>query len=317
MNLNGLFIGIDYVGTSSRLAGCRADARSWRGRESGIDLPNELAATPGELCQSALVLLEEKATKRQMVSCIQALAAKCRKGSDDYFLITYSGHGTYRRGNDPHEVDGNDEAICCYDFLQGGLLWDNEISVLLSGAQGLFITDCCHSKTLLRSAYEIRPRFLPFDEIIDGLSACEVNKICEVADTYRPLGRSLRDASGAIPGIIHLAGCKDNEFSYDANFGGKPNGAMTYFALEAYRSLGRGATFAHWIREIQSRLPDKLGRYPQNPQLTCTVEDEARVLFGRELPVANPPPPPATQPTVKEVAQGVTSAGRPFRLELG
>jgi len=297
---HGLKIGIDYRGTANRLAGCIADSESWRGLFDPI-------------CNGGLLKLQEQsATKRNMVEAIKAITAVCPQGSDHEFIITFSGHGTYRHGA-TGEADGRDEAICCFDFQQGGLLWDNEIALLLQGSQGLFITDCCHSATLTRtfvadSPDAIRPRFIPFDQITEGLMQCEICKLTEGADNNRAQARSIRDASGAIPGIVHLAGCLDNEFSYDANFGGKPNGAMTYFAIESYRQLPQGANYQQWIDLIQRKLPKP--QYPQNPQMTATADDLRRALPGKELA------PVVASPSV-ETFEAVTSTGRKIRGTIG
>lgn len=297
MIVHGLHIGIDYRNTASRLGGCIADAESWR----SLFLP---------VCNGgSLPIHEQNATKRNVVEAIRGMVSVCPSGSDRLGVITFSGHGTFRRGNDQDEADGNDEALCCFDFQQGGLLWDNEIATLLAGAQLLFITDCCHSHTLTRTfivdAPIPVPRFIPFDQICEGLAQCEINKIVAPAHENRAKARSIRAANdGSIPGIWHLAGCLDNEYSYDANFGGKPNGAMTYYAIDAYRQLPKGANYQQWIDLLQKKLPDAMGRYPQHPQLTATAEDLRRVILGKEIEQPEPPPPAVGPGSVDLVVNG-------------
>jgi hypothetical protein len=62
-----------------------------------------------------------------------------------------------------------------------------------------------------------------------------------------------------------LAGCQDDEYSYDAYFLGKPNGAFTYVAISALSKLPPDATYAHWYKEIRKALPSR--QYPQTPNL--------------------------------------------------
>jgi hypothetical protein len=60
-----------------------------------------------------------------------------------------------------------------------------------------------------------------------------------------------------------LSGCKDVEFSYDADFNGRANGAMTRAALEALAL--NPPTPQEWFKAIRKRLPSQ--HYPQTPQL--------------------------------------------------
>lgn len=270
---HGLFLASDYVGTQSRLTGCIADSNNWHD-------------TFAPVLASKIKLQGRNAIKRNVVEAMRGIAAQCKRGSNDYYLITFSGHGTFKTGSQT-ESDGRDEAICCDDFLHGGLLWDNEIAEILAGSQGTFVTDCCHSGTMIRTVVdlplEISPRFVPFEQICEGLMQCEVNKICEPANRARAIASSVRDASGAIPGVIHLAGCLDNEYSYDTPQGG----AMTLAALSIYRTLQTGATHRYWIESIQRKLPT--AQFPQHPVMTATDDDLERVVPGRGEIVAPPP----------------------------
>jgi hypothetical protein len=60
-----------------------------------------------------------------------------------------------------------------------------------------------------------------------------------------------------------FAGCKDVQFSYDASFGGKPNGAFTFFALQALTKKPK--TPRDWMKMITTHLPSSI--HPQSPQL--------------------------------------------------
>jgi hypothetical protein len=63
-----------------------------------------------------------------------------------------------------------------------------------------------------------------------------------------------------------MSGCTDIEFSYDAHFGGRPNGAFTYFALKALSELPECATYRDWRARITESLPSQ--DYPQTPVLS-------------------------------------------------
>jgi hypothetical protein len=74
-----------------------------------------------------------------------------------------------------------------------------------------------------------------------------------------------------------LAGCRDNEYSYDAVFAKRPNGAFTFVALRALRLLNAGATYADWYKMIRRGLPSE--DYPQRPQLGATRTQRKWVIF--------------------------------------
>jgi hypothetical protein len=60
-----------------------------------------------------------------------------------------------------------------------------------------------------------------------------------------------------------MSGCQDTEYSYDAWFQGRPNGAFTYVALRALKSLPAKATYRDWYKAIRKVLPSR--QYPQTP----------------------------------------------------
>jgi hypothetical protein len=62
-----------------------------------------------------------------------------------------------------------------------------------------------------------------------------------------------------------LAGCQDIEYSYDAYFKGRPNGAFTFVALRALAALRKDATYREWYKAIRRSLPSR--QYPQTPNL--------------------------------------------------
>jgi hypothetical protein len=57
----------------------------------------------------------------------------------------------------------------------------------------------------------------------------------------------------------------DVEVRRDAHFDNRPNGALTYVALNALRDLPAGATYKDWMVAVSQRLPSQ--DYPQTPGL--------------------------------------------------
>lgn len=78
----------------------------------------------------------------------------------------------------------------------------------------------------------------------------------------------------AYPALL-LGGCKDVEVSYDASFTGRPNGAMTFVALEALKK--KPATPKDWYQLIRKQLPSV--NYPQTPQLYGSRTAKAGAIF--------------------------------------
>ena len=62
-----------------------------------------------------------------------------------------------------------------------------------------------------------------------------------------------------------LAGCQDTEYSYDASFEGRSNGAFSFVALKCLASLPAKATYRDWYTAIRKVLPSQ--QYPQTPNL--------------------------------------------------
>ena len=243
-----LCIGInDYPGTGSDLSGCVNDARDWAAELSrrGFDVA---------------MLLDADATGDAMRTAMRRRLDAA--GSGDVVVITYSGHGTWVPDTDGDEADGRDEALCPYDIGTSGPLLDDELFDILSdrerGIRVVLISDSCHSGTVARFAPPTRPdagrvRFLPPAVFLTA----------GVAERARLLPRVSRGRPRQA--ALLLAGCQDFEYSYDARFDGRPNGAFTYQALAALRELPATACYRDWTAAIARSLPSQ--DYPQTPSL--------------------------------------------------
>jgi hypothetical protein len=243
MTKYALCIGNNYPGTDSELAGCVNDADDWTNllRNEGYQVTR---------------LVE--VTKNHAVEELTRLMSGARRG--DRVVLTYSGHGSWVPDRSGDEADGRDECLVMTDFENGGLLLDDELHDLFAssveGVGGLILSDSCHSGTVLRHFGEVRstgtPRYLSPAHFLD-LSQQEVDRREEEVALTPP-----RNPSSLI------SGCEDVEYSYDAWFDHRANGAFTRAAIDTYRS---GATLASWYRSIRTVLPS--GNYPQTPRLTA------------------------------------------------
>jgi hypothetical protein len=261
-----LHIGInDYPGTGNDLSGCVNDANDWR---EALE-PRGFEATS---------YLDKEATKSNMFEAISKIVADT--GRDDIAVITYSGHGTWVPDEDDDEVDGRDEALCPYDINEGQVLVDDELYDVFGGrkwgARIIFISDSCHSGTVAKvSNFTLgaegdqkmaqKIRFLAPEIYIRGNETL-LKKALRVE---KAKGRGkIRAAS------VLLSGCKDDEYSYDAWFNGRPNGAFTYVALKTLENLPDNAAYRNWYWKIREILPHV--NYPQTPQLSGSYRQRAK-----------------------------------------
>jgi metacaspase-1 len=262
MAKNALCIGInDYPGTQNDLSGCVNDAADWRAA----------LEARGFTVRS---LIDSQATRAHMVGAMRELITSAKAG--DSAVITYSGHGTFVPDLDGDEPDGRDEALCPYDIDQGNVLIDDDIHQLFAeraaGVKIVLISDSCHSGSVIRwappdpTSTAPRPRFLPpaawlsKDKLPKDSSGAVPTRYGSSARLSTWLG-SLSLAGGD----LLMAGSRDQEYSYDAQFGGRANGAFTYCALKTLVKLPAGATYAEWYKEIRKYLPG--ASYPQTPQI--------------------------------------------------
>ncbi len=261
MTKRALCIGInDYPGTDFDLSGCVNDAHDWA----------QALTRRGFSVQK---MVNHKAAGTQLHHAIQALITGAEKG--DSLAIQYSGHGSFIPDLDGDEADGNDECLCPYDIGTNGPISDDELHALFSqapkGVKLLMISDACHSGTLTRFAPLTTP--IPTQEkapsplkvrLLHPAIYLPKNKTAEQIPA-RPSRRPPTKRSKA----LLLSGCHDDEYSYDASFLGRPNGAFNFVALRTLEKLPPDATYANWFEEIRKVPPSP--QYPQTPNLHGTA----------------------------------------------
>lgn len=242
MSKLALCIGINAYGGDNTLAGCVNDANDW----AAVLIARGYAVTR---------LLDKAATLDGIVDAIAALTTKSRYR--DRLVITYSGHGTYGPDLSGDEADHRDEAICPVDCFSQGMLYDDELKNLMArrawGSRLFFFSDSCHSGSVSRllgtdhlAGLGAKARFLPPYDL--------PARTREIQPTAR--------AFAGTPALL-MSGCSDTQYSYDASFHGRPNGAATYYALNTLAS--NPSTYAAWQKLVRAKLPSD--SYPQSPQL--------------------------------------------------
>ncbi len=270
MSKYALCIGInDYPGTNSDLSGCVNDARDWAAELKRRGYTTDL-------------MLDSQATGDGMRNAIRRVIHKANAGES--VVIQFSGHGSFVPDQDGDESDGTDECLCPYDLQTNGFITDDELYELYMDSRRdvriVMISDSCHSGSVARYAPIVTPpttrganspqrtvRFLPPETFLPA------------ADVVR-LGvrRALRRSSPpGRYGALLLAGCQDTEYSYDAWFQGRANGAFTFVALRALKRLHPGATYADWHSEILKVLPSR--QYAQTPNLFGSAAMKTWAVF--------------------------------------
>lgn len=255
-------VGINnYPGTQNDLSGCVNDAREW-----ATELTTRGFSTTS--------LIDSQASKGGIMFHVKDALRQAQPG--DVVVFTYSGHGSWTPDLDGDEPDGRDEALCPYDF-ENGLLTDDELYEVFTDRNPkvrlVFISDSCHSGTVARFA-AIEPdanapkvKYMPPETAGWGEYT---------ADYLMSHNAPLRATSRAKSSALLLAGCQDTEYSYDAWFAGRANGAFTRAALQAIRAAPK--TYLEWQQGIRRLLPST--SYPQRPALVGTSTQKSWPLFG-------------------------------------
>jgi hypothetical protein len=198
-----------------------------------------------------------------------ATVDNCERVLTDYAMFSKEMDGLMKsfwsnssHGTDWMDVDGDeseyDEAI----YLDRVWIDDNICKVLqkFHPATDLGVLfDSCFSKTATRSEViestvsDAKPRYISIMPI--PITAVRRRRIARL-----PLSEMF---------WYHYAGCGDREYSYDAWFNGRPNGAMTYYFL---KSLADGREHKQVQDLIRQKLPSTM--YPQTPDLEGSHEDK-------------------------------------------
>jgi hypothetical protein len=139
------------------------------------------------------------------------------------------------------------------------------------------ISDSCFSGTVTRLAPEAgKPRFMPPSDLLIG----------------RVVRQKFLLPEGDMPEIL-ITGCSDSEYSYDAEFNGRPNGAMSALAIRVIKQNPQ-ATYKEFFDVLRNMLPSD--EYPQSPQLEGSDANKNRRLFEPLAVTPGPAPDPTPQP---------------------
>ena len=265
MAKRALCVGINkYPQPSLDLKGCVNDAKGWTAL-----LTEHYDFAPADV----RLLTNAKATKAGVLAGLDRLLTGARRG--DVLVFTNSSHGTYRADRDGDEAI-YDEALCPYDCLDDVIVDDElreRFANLPAGVRLTVILDSCHSGSGTRAPEEDtpdrrRPRYC--DPRLIGLRA-----IADVRQRARP--RSALAHPESEMSEILLSGCRADQYSYDARFGRRFHGAMSYYA----QALIAGSGYRTTYQQLRSALVPTLREhnYDQEPQLEGKTSFKRRPMF--------------------------------------
>lgn len=233
-------------------------------------------------------LLDEKVTVNNAKDILKDLADSTRVGHNRVF-ISNSSHGTQY-----YDYSGDEIINGVRDVYDEALYWDrvwidDDICVTLQQFNpdtvdlGLLL-DSCHSDTATRDGiiglnrlglvtvdHYLKPRFI---------------RTCDIPPQARRRRKQIVRMTEEDMFWWVYAGCGAEEYSFDAVFNGRPNGAMTYFWKKAVKLERIHEVVYHYIRQ---NLPST--RHPQTPTLEGRFE--GRCLIDIQTPGEIIPPRPS------------------------
>lgn len=191
---------------------------------------------------------------------IRAALATFIKGvvPGDRLLLHFSGHGA--------QIDGVD--CCCpqdFDWSPEHAIDANEFASTFAaipvGVEFIWVSDSCHSGDLAREMPSLgdivrnryrKPRLYPNDNT-------------SLKRTATPqLSRAIAHLNGGF-----ISGCRSDQTSADAEFGGRPNGALTYYLLQTLEAVNE-ATESLTTVVANTAAALQFASYEQQPQVHGT-----------------------------------------------
>lgn len=258
-------VGINrYPRPEMALRGCVNDARAWAAL---LNDHYDIATS------DVRVITDARATKAGVLQALGSLLAGARRG--DVLVFTNSSHGTYVADRDGDERL-YDEAIVPYDG-DDGLIVDDELRTLFAdvpaGVRLTVISDSCHSGSLTREPFLDTPdhrRKRYVDPVALGRRA-----ISDVRRRAAPR-RAATYPESAMTELL-LTGCRADQYSYDARFGRRHQGAMTHHALDVITAAGHRLTYDQLHRRLVPALRE--AGFEQEPQLEGRAAFKRRQVF--------------------------------------
>ncbi|KAF3435030.1 hypothetical protein FNV43_RR22117 [Rhamnella rubrinervis] len=194
-------------------------------------------------------------TKINIQNCLKWLVDGCKSG--DSLVFYFSGHGLRQPDFKDDEQDGFDETICPVDFMEKGMILDNDINnyivkPLKQGVTLHAIIDACHSGTVL------------------DLNHIYKHQSGMWKDNKPPSGVA-KGTSGGL--AICLSACEDNEVAADTS---AMNGAMTYILMQTVKHHGPNMTYENLLKKMTEAI------HKANKD-RCLTSNVMKKIFRRKI----------------------------------
>ena len=220
--------------------------------------------------EDIVVLINEKATKKGIVTALEVLRSKTEAG--DIIVIHYSGHGQQIFDDNEDEADAKDESLVPYDafarynnnYKGDNHLRDDELGNIIAAfrnrlgknGQLLFLLDSCHSGSATRGGKSRggMGTFAP-----DGWTENSMAK----GEKGSAMLETVRLQSDAAPFVI-ISGASADELNYEyENYG-----SLSYSFSKAMNELGSDFTYRQLFSAIASNMN------VISPKQTPTIEGD-------------------------------------------
>ena len=269
-----LFVGINKFANYSQftLNGCVNDANDMASLYEDL-----LGFHPSEIN----ILTDAQATKANIMTNLKSMVADAKAGQLSYLVFSLSSHGTQMNDTSGDEPDGMDEAFVPYDIAEKNGAWDPAHIICDDEFHDLFVQlpetvllevflDTCHSGTGLRGAefsiHAPRPRYVAPPEHEFGQRTAKMRGFTLSRSAASRDVAPAAAAQQAVDGQHHIlwAGCKSNQTSADAYFGGRYNGAFTYYFIKVMRESQNKLS----RKDVLAKVRDLMKKgFAQTPQL--------------------------------------------------
>lgn len=206
-NKKALIFGLNYNGTNNQLNGCINDANNICNFVKNAGFKNE----------NINIITDETDIKPTGINMINSITNFIKSANEgDFLFLYYSGHGSQTYDYNGDEKDGLDELIISIDSY--GITDDYLKKIIQTNLKKnvtLFcLFDCCNSGTILDLKYQYL-----------SSSNYELNNV--INDT---------DDSETLSNVILISGCRDEEYSYEAEQNDKVQGIMTNNFIDIVKS---------------------------------------------------------------------------------
>jgi hypothetical protein len=285
-----LLVGInDYPGAGNDLAGCVNDTANVRGL---------LIEQFGFESAGIRVITDKRATRDAILDGLAEMVSTASGG--DTLVFHYSGHGSQVPDtNEDERSDRMDEVICPRDFSWDGCwIADDDLSEVFARLEKNVhlevLLDCCHSGTGTREislgaraagvsaglagALSGRPRMARVRFLPPPVpSAVRIGAAARGSREAARVGMMVKTKPRGLNHVLWAA-CRPEQYSADADIGGSPNGAFTWFFCDTVRTAGNGVTRASLLEKIRGGL--KADGFDQSPQLECRTSARDGTLLS-------------------------------------